>query len=140
MKYALAVFAVLIISAASYALFMPSRCRGDMCGTISPMTASFNDPRSFLQQLQEGAFVLVDVREESEWAAGHIAGAIHIPLGSLNADTTKDLPKDKPVYIYCRSGARAGNAEQILKGFGYDNAKNVGGIIVWQQNGGALVQ
>jgi rhodanese-related sulfurtransferase len=72
--------------------------------------------------LTKQAAQLVDVRELSEWNAGHIAGALHLPLSEL--ERAKTLPavlkKDQPVYLYCRSGRRSAVAAGILKKQGYD--------------------
>ena len=70
---------------------------------------------------------------------GHIKGALHITLGNLNTETVKNLPKDIPIYTYCRSGRRAGEAEIKLKELGFNNVEKLGGIIEWQEKGGALV-
>ena len=69
--------------------------------------------------------VLIDVREPGEFAAGHIPGAINMPLsGSHNLS----FPKDTPLYIYCLRGFRSLKASVILKGQGYTNVKSIGGI------------
>lgn len=56
----------------------------------------------------------VDVRELSEWQAGHIDGAILIPLGEIESGDLSKIPKDTPVKLYCRSGRRSGIAYDIL--------------------------
>jgi len=68
---------------------------------------------------------LLDVREHDEWAAGHVPGATHIPLGQLGARTS-ELPEDRQIYVICRSGMRSGRAAQALNGAGWQ-AVNVGG-------------
>ncbi|MFZ3008961.1 MAG: rhodanese-like domain-containing protein [Minisyncoccia bacterium] len=97
------------------------------------------NPQQIQKLVDSGEVVLIDVREKDEWDAGHIEGAMHIPLGSLNAETVKDLSKDSKIYAYCRSGGRAGRAAQTLQNIGYKNAENMGGVIEWQENGGKLV-
>ncbi len=67
--------------------------------------------------------VLIDVREETEYADGHIPGAINIPLRTL-ADNLDKVPADKPVIVYCASGLRAGTAAAALHALGYDNVKS----------------
>ena len=81
--------------------------------------------------------VIVDVREDSEWNAQHIPGAIHIPLGQLN-DRLSELKsyKDSPVITQCRSGARSAKALDLLKSSGFTNVYNMdGGIIAWDKAG-----
>jgi rhodanese-related sulfurtransferase len=83
---------------------------------------------------QPGALVL-DVREASEFAAGHLPRARHIPLAELDARVTEIAKfKDKPVVITCRSGARSGSACRKLKNAGFNNVYNLkGGLGAWQQ-------
>ena len=63
--------------------------------------------------------VLVDVREQDEWNAGHIKGAIFLPLSSLqdgiSAAERKQLPKDKIIYLHCAVGFRAKTAANLLQ-------------------------
>jgi len=66
-----------------------------------------------------GAF-LIDVRETSEFAGGHIEGAINIPLRELGANLDK-IPTDRQVFVYCSSGYRAALAGSSLQMLGYDN-------------------
>jgi rhodanese-related sulfurtransferase len=83
---------------------------------------------------QPGALVL-DVREASEFAAGHLPRARHIPLGELDSRVAEIAKfKDKPVVITCRSGARSGSACRKLKNAGFNNVYNLkGGLGAWQQ-------
>ncbi len=70
-----------------------------------------------------GKAVLVDVREQAEWDNGHLKAAQLVPLSLLNKDGAEipaSIPKDKPVYLHCRSGARSLKAAEILKAKGYD--------------------
>jgi rhodanese-related sulfurtransferase len=69
--------------------------------------------------------VLVDVREKSEWDAGHVDGAIFLPLSELQKGVDKDkvakqLPKDKIVYTHCVVGKRSVTAGNILEKLGYE--------------------
>lgn len=70
-----------------------------------------------------GKAVLVDVREQAEWDNGHLKAASLVPLSVLSkegAAIPATLPKDKPIYLHCRSGARSLKAAEILKARGYD--------------------
>jgi rhodanese-related sulfurtransferase len=97
-------------------------------------------PDLIKEKVSNKEIILLDVREDSEWQEGHIKGALHISLGNLNINTTKNLSKNIPVYIYCRSGKRANEAELKLKALGFEKAENLGGIIYWQGRGGELVK
>ncbi|MCK6470668.1 MAG: rhodanese-like domain-containing protein [Planctomycetes bacterium] len=76
------------------------------------------------KNLEEKKAVLVDVREQGEWDAGHLAGARHVPLSKLEADGAPaeliELPKDTILYGHCRSGGRALKAAAVLQKAGYD--------------------
>jgi phage shock protein E len=70
-----------------------------------------------------GKAVIVDVREQAEWGNGHLKAASLVPLSLLSKDGAEipaTLPKDKPIYLHCRSGARCLKAAEILKAKGYD--------------------
>src|SRR5262245_37617382 len=66
--------------------------------------------------------LLVDVREKQEWDQGHLKDAKLLALSALKGPTAdlQILPKDKPVYLHCRSGGRCLQAAEILRKLGYD--------------------
>ena len=76
--------------------------------------------------------MLLDVRGEDEYAEGHIPGSVNIPLQTL--PTKKGLPEDldTPIFVYCRSGGRSRRAAAFLEKEGYENVKNIGGIMDWK--------
>lgn len=81
------------------------------------------------------AVTLVDVRENAEWAAGHIEGAIHIPLGRLREEMEL-IPSDKPVVFYCQAGGRSSQAIAIAKAAGQPHDTHMGGgISAWRAQG-----
>jgi sulfur dioxygenase len=78
---------------------------------------------------------VLDVREEVEFSGtlGHVDGAELMPLKTL-MDNTEKLPKDKPVVVVCRSGARSAQATVLLKKAGFDRVANMsGGMLRWQE-------
>ena len=80
---------------------------------------------------------LIDVREQDEWDAQHIPGAIHIPKDQL-ADVIDGRFPDRqhPIYLHCRGGIRSMNAAQSLLDIGYQNVYSVdGGIVDWADAG-----
>lgn len=80
-----------------------------------------------------GNFVIVDVREADEYAAGHIANAVLVPLSGLEKAATEKIPdKTQLLLVYCRSGRRSKIAAEKLAQMGYTNIKEFGGIIDWQ--------
>lgn len=83
--------------------------------------------------INQDALVL-DVREDKEFVAGHIPKARHIPLGTL-PERLKELEKfkTKPIVVNCRSGQRSARACGILKKNGFENVVNLaGGIMAWE--------
>ncbi|MFT3916677.1 MAG: rhodanese-like domain-containing protein [Anaeromyxobacteraceae bacterium] len=82
-------------------------------------------PAQVKAKLAAGATV-VDVRTEAEFGGGAVEGAINVPLHQLSAKLKK-IPKDRPVVVYCASGARSAAAARILKGAGYADVTNAGG-------------
>ena len=81
------------------------------------------------QRLERGEkFHLVDVREESEYAAGHLPGAIHISKGVIERDIEKRLPdQDAPVVLYCGGGFRSALAADNIQKMGYKNVLSMDG-------------
>jgi rhodanese-related sulfurtransferase len=83
-------------------------------------------------QVEPGT-VLLDVREEDEWEAAHVEGALHIPLGQL-PERLADLPPDTGVVVVCRSGARSGRATVWLNRNGYQAVNLEGGMQAWARS------
>ncbi len=78
------------------------------------------------QLLQQGASI-VDVRETTEFAAGHLPGAVNIPLGTLKSELPRRFPdKNQVLLLHCLSGMRSGIARRQLRSLGYQNAYNIG--------------
>ena len=78
-------------------------------------------------------FVLLDVRTQEEFNAGHIAGAILLPYDEINLKAATVLPeKEKEIVLYCRSGRRSAIAKKALVELGYKDVKDFGGINRWQ--------
>ncbi len=71
------------------------------------------------QRMVADGAVLLDVRTQGEWNDGHLEGATHIAVDELSG-RLDELPKDKSVVTYCRSGARAERAATTLRAAGYD--------------------
>ena len=76
--------------------------------------------------------VLLDVRTPEEFKQGYIPRSQNIPLQLI--DNTKHVIEDKntPIFVYCRSGNRSGQAKTLLEAMGYANVKNIGGIISYK--------
>jgi rhodanese-related sulfurtransferase len=83
----------------------------------------------------EGA--LLDVREQDEWDAGHVEGALHIPMGQLLA-RIEELPEDK-LFVLCRVGGRSAQVVQYLVAQGRDAVNVDGGMYAWDAAGRPMV-
>ena len=78
-------------------------------------------------------FVLLDVRTQEEFNAGHIPSAILLPYDEINLKAATVLPeKEKEIVLYCRSGRRSAIAKKVLVELGYKDVKDFGGIYRWQ--------
>lgn len=75
--------------------------------------------------VEEGAYI-IDVREKNEFSRGHVKNAINIPLSEFR-ERIDEIPKDRPVYLHCRSGQRSYVAVKTLMNLGYENVYNMAG-------------
>jgi hydroxyacylglutathione hydrolase len=83
---------------------------------------------------------VIDVRNQSEWDAGHIAGARHIQLGSLEA-RLNEVPRDGVVVVHCQTGRRSAIAASLLAARGFANIINLqGGYAAWASAGFPVVR
>jgi rhodanese-related sulfurtransferase len=106
-----------------------------------------NDAKARVQEIDLAAYrkmrdagethVLVDTREESEWAAGHVAGAVHLSKGIIERDIEVKVPdKTAKMVLYCGGGYRSALAADALQQMGYTNVISLdGGWRAWQQSG-----
>jgi rhodanese-related sulfurtransferase len=90
--------------------------------------------RAEAREMLDGGAQLVDVRADHEWEAGHLPGAVHIPLAELPA-RSEEIDKDRPVILYCRGGNRSTMAATALAEAGYDAAKLAEGAVGWEEEG-----
>ena len=103
-------------------------------GGASADEISHND---LVAALQTKSVALIDVREPGEYAAGHVEGAVNLPLSGFDASL---LPKGKPVVLICRSGARSSQALAKAHAAGLTDIRHYrGGCMGWSSAGGKLV-
>ncbi|WP_245777489.1 rhodanese-like domain-containing protein [Lentzea xinjiangensis] len=86
--------------------------------------------------LPEGA-VLLDVREQDEWDAGHAPGALHIPMSEIAA-RLEEVPNDVQLYVVCRAGGRSARVTQYLNQNGWEAVNVEGGMQHWEAAGRPL--
>lgn len=90
------------------------------------------DPLSAHELHYAGVVVLLDIRENHEWAAGHAPGADHVPLGHFSEDDHRDR---RPILAICRSGARSAKATRLLIEADIDARNVTGGMRAWVADG-----
>lgn len=102
----------------------------NLFGTGENFTAA--QAKEYMGTRKAETYQLLDVRQPKEYEAGHLAGAILIPLKEL-PERLVELAKDKPVIVYCAIGGRSKAAAQLLAGYDFANVYNMaGGIKAWQ--------
>lgn len=84
--------------------------------------------------------LLLDVREDDEWEAGHAPGAVHVPLGQVQQrlDEIAGAFPERPVHVVCRSGSRSAWVTGYLSGIGLDAVNVEGGMQSWVAAGRPL--
>lgn len=82
-------------------------------------------------ELVKAGACLLDVRSPAEFAAGHVAGALNIPVGEVARRAAEVGPTDRPVVLYCASGTRSAIARRALRAAGYKQAYNLGPMSRW---------
>lgn len=113
----------------------------------SGFLALVNDAKSRIEEIDLNGYrqllasgtphVLIDTREESEWAAGHAAGAVHLGKGIIERDIETRLPdKSATLVLYCGGGFRSALAADNLKKMGYEHPISLdGGWKAWSAEG-----
>ena len=101
------------------------------------------DYREIKKRLDAGEkFILVDTREDLEWAKGHVPGAIHLGKGIIERDIEKTIPDhNAPVVLYCGGGFRSALAADNLQKMGYTNVISMdGGWRGWTESGYPVIK
>ena len=84
--------------------------------------------------INDGA-ILLDVRTEEEYEESHIDGAVLLSLDKISEDTVSEVVdrKDRPIIVYCRSGNRSQQAQEILNRLGYTKIYDLGAMSNWKE-------
>jgi phage shock protein E len=106
--------AVLLLAAAAFVLLR----RGDL-------------PADDAHRLVASGARLVDVRAPAEFAAGHLPGAVNVPVAELPGRLAELEPRDRPIVVYCHTGARAARAARALRNAGFSSVHNLGAMGRW---------
>ncbi len=99
-------------------------------------------PQQFANEMKEHPGTLLDVRTDAEIAKGLISGAHYADFYAKDfKEKIKDLPKDKPVYVYCAAGGRSASAAKILAEEGFEQVIDLaGGFTAWKEQGMPITQ
>ena len=105
----------------------------ELCNPVSNQMPNQISATELNERLSRGEdLVLVDVREQSEWNAGHLYKAQHVPLSDFERQYTT-IPRDRDVVVYCKMGGRSAHAQHHLQSLGYDRVTNLsGGVMAWR--------
>ena len=96
------------------------------------------DHDELVRLIETKAVTVVDVREPAEYAHGHIAGALNVPLSRFDPSL---VPAGKPIILYCASGARSSHAQAMMMGAGRDDVRNYRpGFGIWAMQGGKVAR
>jgi rhodanese-related sulfurtransferase len=101
--------------------------------TPDPTAAADLNPEEARRLVDAGA-LLLDVREDDEWEAGHAPEAVHVAMGEVS-ERLDEIPKDRTVVCICRVGGRSGAVANALAGAGYDVRNVDGGMLAWELAG-----
>jgi rhodanese-related sulfurtransferase len=101
-----------------------------------PVGFEFIQPKEYQKRFIQGKeqHLLLDVRTSEEFQSGKIAGAKNIDLQSMQLRLA-ELPKDRPIVIYCRSGNRSRTAAELLARAGFTQIYDLGGLMQWRMAG-----
>jgi len=99
-------------------------------------------PETQKRTAENPAAKLIDVREDTEWQAGHAAGAVHLGKGIIERDIEEKVPdKTTEIILYCGGGYRSALAADVLQRMGYTNVFSMaGGWRAWKESGGKIEQ
>jgi len=92
------------------------------------------DPCEVARRVAQGSMLLVDIREQYEWDAGHVPGARHVEIERV-ASQAPAIPSDRPIAFLCRGGVRAGMVATAFRAIGYDAYNVRGGFTRWFEDG-----
>ena len=103
------------------------------CGAASASSYQHISQEKAKEMMDAGNVLILDVREQDEYDAGHIPGAVLLPVGSIDEESAAGVipEKDTTLLVYCRSGSRSKQAAKALAGLGYTPVYEMGGILTW---------
>jgi rhodanese-related sulfurtransferase len=133
LKKYLFIAAIIILLAVSGAYLVIIRSDNEQQVTENKQQAT-----SLSARIETSNGQLIDVRTSEEFTSNHAQGALNVPLSDIQSGKVAKIDKSKPIYLYCRSGNRAGEAKALLEKAGYKDVTNIGGLDDWQSQGGKV--
>ena len=136
-KFLMLVFAlVLAVSAVCFAAEQTTAPQQETAAVQQAASYKTLTPQEAKARMEQNPqAVVLDVRNQDEYAAGHLPNAVLLPVDLIeakSAEVAKVLPdKDAEILVYCRSGKRAHRASQALADMSYTNVEHIGGIMDW---------
>ncbi|MEA2404410.1 MAG: hypothetical protein QOE08_1057 [Thermoleophilaceae bacterium] len=91
-------------------------------------------PERLADLIEGGDAQVIDIRDDDEHEAGHIAGSRHVPISQLSAEAGS-IDRERPVVLYCRGGNRSPMAAEALRASGFDASNLAGGLLAWAEQG-----
>jgi phage shock protein E len=137
-KIIIATTVVAIAAGGIAALLFTSGCKGHGCDITPPVAIKLSLPDQVSRDISNGG-ILIDVRTTTEFIESHAKEAVNLPLADIQKGILPSIAKDLPVYLYCRTGIRAGKAKIILENAGFTTVTNIGGLTDWQTQGGEVI-
>ncbi len=148
-KVFIGIIVVVAVAAGGFFMFSQSDSNGSETASSSASKTTQSDmsliptdlataiAKAIERQSEPNVYV-IDVRTPQEWEAGHAKDAMQWGLAEkISRGNLPPIPKDSEVYIYCRTGVRAGQAIRIMQEAGYTNMTNIRGFSDWQVAGGS---
>lgn len=139
MKIKITVAALILIGLASIAVLRPHETCDATKGACDSSQQQDSQVVMVNSEIERGA-LLLDVREPDEFTVSYAKGAKNIPLGDIETGKFNESDKSKKIYLYCKSGRRAGIAKTALEKYGYTNVESLGDLTDWQAMGGEVVK
>jgi rhodanese-related sulfurtransferase len=133
-------FAAAMLAAAASIADQPGPAQGQAASAPAAAASAslpLISPQALLerQAKKDQSLFVLDVRTPEEYAAGHVPGAVNVPYDQV-ASHLAEIPKDKEVVLYCRSGRRTGLAAEVLEANGYTKLVHLqGDMQAWLQDG-----
>lgn len=132
------VLAPIVVALALASVAAPACAPAGSSGAGAPAAGGLpdRDPALACKLVRERGALLLDVRSDEEFAAGHLEGALHVPHDQLASRLDEVLAqiggdRGRPVVTYCRSGRRSGIAKETLVDAGFTQVTNLGGMSAW---------